>query len=120
MGSLPIMESYAKGTDFGIRMAEDGLIESRTEDLPLTWMDAVVRGAPTVRRLAKSVEVNAMWYNALRSMDALRRATGATDGGYLELSKKVKASFNKQFWFAEGGYLFGLRRRRAEGRLHKA
>jgi glycogen debranching enzyme len=100
-----IMEAYMKGTDFGIRMDDDGLIESRTEDLPLTWMDAAVRGTPTVRRHAKSVEVNALWYNALRSMDAMGRATGAADGGYLGLAKKVKTSFNREFWFAEGGYL---------------
>jgi predicted glycogen debranching enzyme len=104
-GLTSIMESYAKGTDFGIRMGGDGLIESRTEDLPLTWMDAAVRGAPTVRRLGKSVEVNALWYNALRSMDALGRAAGALDGDYLALSKKVKGSFNDEFWYADGGYL---------------
>jgi predicted glycogen debranching enzyme len=104
-GLTSIMESYWKGTDFGIRMAEDGLIESRSEDLPVTWMDTAVRGAPTVRRLAKSVEVNALWYNALRSMEALGRAAGEPDQRYLAMAKKVKGSFNHEFWYEEGGYL---------------
>ncbi|MGA1974952.1 MAG: amylo-alpha-1,6-glucosidase [Conexivisphaerales archaeon] len=104
-GLASTMGSYMKGTDFGIRMADDGLIEANTEELPLTWMDATVGGAPAVRRLSKCIEINALWYNALRAMEALAQAAGAK-GGYLELAKRVKESFNGAFWNAEGGYLY--------------
>ena len=92
-----IIKAYREGTDYGIHMDEDGLIQSGEGLWQGTWMD--VRGGdilPTPRH-GKPVEINAYWYNALCIMDELAE-TADKKAVYTQLKEKVKASFVDKFW----------------------
>ncbi len=103
-----IMHHYTAGTRFGIREDADGLITFSNGDIPITWMDVRIGDAPLIRREGKVVEVNALWYNALRVMAdvAGRLGMGKEEDAYLKRAEKTKKSFQKVFWFEEGGYLY--------------
>ena len=59
-----IIDNYRKGTDFGIGMDSDFLIKQGPQ---LTWMDAKVEDIPVTPRAGKACEINALWYNALKT-----------------------------------------------------
>jgi predicted glycogen debranching enzyme len=61
-----ILDGYTRGTRFGIRMADDGLLACGEPGVQLTWMDARVNGRVITPRTGKPVEVQALWINALR------------------------------------------------------
>ena len=61
-----IVEGYARGTRFGIRMDADGLLACGVPGSQLTWMDARVGDWTVTPRVGKPVEVQALWLNALR------------------------------------------------------
>lgn len=68
---IDVVTAYSKGTAFGIRMDEaDGLIIAGDEGTQLTWMDAKRDGVVFTPRHGKAVEINALWYNALRAIAA--------------------------------------------------
>ena len=82
-----IIDGYSKGTRFSIKMdPADSLISSGDASTQLTWMDAKCNGIAFTPRQGKAVEINALWYNALKLM------------GKNDLAEKVAASFQKQFW----------------------
>lgn len=94
-----IIEWYMKGTDFHIKMDEDGLISAGGDLEQLTWMDIRINGILPTPRHGKPVEINAYWYNDLKIMayfsDILH------DGNktfYEDLAEKVRISFQSQFW----------------------
>jgi len=60
-----ILEGYSRGTRFGIRMDTDALLAAGEPGIALTWMDAVIDGAPVTPRIGKPVEIQALWVNAL-------------------------------------------------------
>ena len=70
---LEIMYSYMSGTDFNIYMCDDGLIYAGSEETQLTWMDAKVGDYIPTPRFGKAVEVNALWYNAIRAVEELNK-----------------------------------------------
>lgn len=88
-----IIDAYKKGTDFGIHMDEDFLI---SHDPGLTWMDIKINDYYPTPRSRKAVEIQALWYNALRIMSIFSQLLGKDDK-YYELSENVKDSFNKQY-----------------------
>lgn len=88
-----IIYGYLKGTDFGIKLDDDFLIG---HDPGLTWMDVKIDDYYPTPRCRKAVEIQALWYNALMIMSQLTRYLGKNEK-YLELSEKVKNSFNYQF-----------------------
>jgi len=101
-----IIDSYHKGTRFGIRADDDGLITAGNAQTQLTWMDAKYEGITFTPRYGKAVEVNALWYNCLcllahfyagRDMEIAK--------GYESMAKKVRASFCELFWNESRGYL---------------
>ncbi len=99
-----IIESYAKGTRFGIHADADGLIAAGDENTQLTWMDAKCDGIAFTPRYGKAVEVNALWYNALMLMrqsqiSNLESQIQAPDAA------KVQSSFCELFWNEDAGYL---------------
>ena len=90
------------------------------EGYQLTWMDAKVGDWVVTPRRGKAVEINALWYNALRLLDGWMREQGGDAGG--DRARRARAtgrasSFNRRFWYAEGGYLYdvvdGEQRRRS-------
>ena len=102
-----IMENHMKGTAFGIRLDADGLL---THNPQLTWMDAVADGQPVTPRGGKAVEVQTLWYNALRIMEVLAskfKEKGEAEK-YADIAEKAKESFVEKFWNAEKNYLFDV------------
>ncbi|MBO5142516.1 MAG: glycogen debranching enzyme family protein [Clostridia bacterium] len=63
---IEIIASYKNGTLFDIKMQNDGLISAGNERTQLTWMDAKVGEHIPTPRYGKAVEINALWYNALK------------------------------------------------------
>lgn len=102
-----ICSSFIQGTIFDIRMTEDGLITAGNERTQLTWMDAKVGDWVVTPRHGKAVEINALWYNALRVMSALAKRFGETDN-YMDLAEKVKISFERTFWNQEKNCLYDV------------
>ncbi len=102
-----ILAAMREGTRFGIRVAQDGLLEGSSPGKPLTWMNAVVDGQPVTPRDGKAVEVNALWHAALKSAARLERLAGETmRARQLEAEAwHVARTFNEAFWFAEKEYL---------------
>lgn len=100
-----IVKWYQKGTDFHIRMEEDGLISAGAGLEQVTWMDVRYQDILPTPRHGKPVEVNAYWYNDLCVMEKLAGKLGKDGEGYRVLSEKVKNSFREKFWNEEAGCL---------------
>jgi len=96
------VEHYIKGTQFGIRLDNDGLILHGSK---LTWMDT-----DATPRDGKAVEVQALWYNALKIMQMLATKFGYRKEAerYLELAERTMRSFREKFWRNEEGCLFDV------------
>jgi predicted glycogen debranching enzyme len=88
-----IIDAYRDGTDYGIFMDDDFLISHKPG---LTWMDVKLGEYYPTPRTRKSVEIQALWYNALRIMSMFARTLGKVDE-YNTLSERVKESFNSQY-----------------------
>ena len=106
-----IIERHLTGTSFGIGMDHgDGLLRQGARGYQLTWMDAKVGDWVVTPRRGKAVEINALWYNALRLMGGWCAEEG--DVGMsrrLELwADRAYGSFNERFWYPEGGYLYDV------------
>jgi predicted glycogen debranching enzyme len=88
------------GTRYGIRVDSDGLLHAGEPGVQLTWMDAKVGDWVVTPRHGKPVEIQALWYNALRVMEDLARRFGeATNAAhYRELADRARESFQAQFW----------------------
>jgi predicted glycogen debranching enzyme len=108
---IDIAAHHRRGTRFGIGVdAADGLLRQGKEGYQLTWMDAKVGDLVVTPRRGKAVEINALWYNALR---LLERWVGEESGPeaarpYAREADRAQASFNARFWYAEGGHLFDV------------
>jgi len=96
-----IIKSYVTGVNDGIRMDKDGLIWSRAG---FTWMDVKLGDRFVTPREGKAVEVNAFWYNALRSVEKIAENIGERFE-YAGLAGRVKESLVREFWDAQRGYL---------------
>lgn len=101
-----IVDCYVKGTLHNIRVDRDGLV--CVGDEGLTWMDAKVGDRCVTPRRGKPVEVNALWYNALRIMEALSGSLGSKDRArkYSSMSQKAEKSFEELFWNEDRGCLY--------------
>jgi predicted glycogen debranching enzyme len=88
-----IIDCYINGTDFDIQMDNDFLIKHSEG---LTWMDVRIGNFYPTPRSKKAVEIQALWYNALKIMEQLAFLINKDDL-YLGLAQKVKESFNAQF-----------------------
>ena len=100
-----IVQHYAKGTLYNIHMDTDGLIAHGPQ---LTWMDANIDNTPVTPRAGKAVEIQALWYNALRTMQELadRLNEKALEEKYMLMAEKAKKSFAEKFWNPDGDCLF--------------
>jgi predicted glycogen debranching enzyme len=107
---IDIVEHHLRGTKFNIHVdPEDGLLAQGQEGYQLTWMDAKIGDWVVTPRRGKAVEINALWYNALRLLAYwLREIDDTTARRYDEHAARARESFNKRFWFAEGGYLYDV------------
>ncbi len=102
-----LVDNHVDGTAFDIRMDCDGLLAHGPR---LTWMDAEVDGVAVTPRAGKSVEIQALWYNALRVMQLLAKKFDERNlvETYNWLADTAKASFNEKFWNSERNCLFDV------------
>jgi predicted glycogen debranching enzyme len=93
-----IVSGYAKGTRYGIRMDQDGLLAAGESGVQLTWMDARVGDRVITPRIGKPVEVQALWLNALH-------VAGAFDVRWRRVFDRALDSFHERFWRDDLGTL---------------
>jgi len=103
-----ILTSFREGTAYNIHMLENGLLFAGETGSAVTWMDAVVDGKPVTPRIGLAVEVNALWYNAIRF--ALELAEGAGEKDFVDqwkpVADSIPAAFVDTFWYTEKNYLY--------------
>jgi predicted glycogen debranching enzyme len=106
-----IVEHHVRGTRFGIHVdPADNLLSQGYPTLPLTWMDAKVGDWVVTPRRGKAVEINALWYNALRLLQCWCRETNQAEAAsaLAERADRTQESFNQRFWYGEGNYLYDI------------
>ena len=108
---VEIIDRQVAGTHFNIHVdPADGLLTQGAEGYQLTWMDAKVDGWVVTPRRGKAVEINALFYNALRIVQGFLEETGdeATAQRMCDLADRAFASFNARFWYDEGQHLYDV------------
>jgi predicted glycogen debranching enzyme len=105
---VDIVEHHVRGTRFGIRVdPRDGLLHQGADGYQLTWMDAKAGDWVVTPRRGKAVEINALWYNALRLLQGW--LTGANDRAAASrmqaAAERAYEAFNRRFWNPERGHL---------------
>lgn len=96
-----ILNGFAKGTRYGIRLDDDGLLAAGEPGVQLTWMDAKVGDWVVTPRIGKPVEVEALWLNALWIGSQFSEASKT-------LFARGSEAFQKRFWNEAGGYLYDV------------
>lgn len=103
-----IIEWHQQGTRHNIHEDYDGLLYAGEPGVQLTWMDAKIGDWVVTPRQGKAVEINALWYNALKIAAYL--ADMFNDNECISMFKnkaeQIYKSFNETFWNEEGGYLY--------------
>ena len=112
---LPVFEEivrrHVEGTRFGIGVdPADGLLRQGEDGYQLTWMDAKVGDWVVTPRRGKPVEINALWYNALKNLELwqLRGGRGPASAQTGQLADRARISFNERFWNEEAGGLYDV------------
>jgi predicted glycogen debranching enzyme len=111
---LPVLKSiidwHFKGTRYNIKVEEDGLLFAGEKGQQLTWMDARIGDWVVTPRMGKPVEIQALWYNALKIFSMLLDLNGQPeDASIVEISaNRIKNTFLEKFWFEEGSYLYDV------------
>ncbi len=105
-----IIDWHVKGTRYQIHIDDDGLLYSGEPGVQLTWMDAKVGDWVVTPRHGKPVEIQALWYNALRLMEQLaaKFKDGKAKKKYATMADKARAAFNEVFWNEEAGCLYDV------------
>jgi predicted glycogen debranching enzyme len=102
-----IIESLAEGNEF-MTMHDNNLLYINHDYPAITWMNAVVDGKPVTPRFGYVVEVNALWYNAIKF--AIEAASTAKDKKFVKtwtpVAESVAESFRIIFWNSEKGRLY--------------
>lgn len=114
-----IIKAYSEGTDFSIKMDEDGLIMAGSDLDQVTWMDVRVGDRVMTPRHGKPVEINALWYNGLKEMAALadKYKDGDLSSHYEKMAERTRVSFAEKFWNEENGCLYDVVDELREGGL---
>jgi len=101
------VENMARGVHAYMRVDGDGLISHGPR---MTWMDTIVDGKPATPREGKAVEVQALWYNALKTLEFLAKKFRETNEAekFASLAEKARVSFNEKFWNSEKNCLFDV------------
>ena len=101
---------HMRGTRFNIHLDQDGLLISGEPGVQLTWMDAKVGDWVVTPRHGKPVEIQALWYNALRVMEHLAGKFGEKDNEHewARIAERAQKSFNAQFWNEDSGCFYDV------------
>ena len=103
-----IVQCHLDGTRYGIHVdPKDELLVQGADGYQLTWMDAKCDGWVVTPRRGKAVEINALWYNALRLFEGWTRDAAGDEAAhpFTVHAQQCRQAFNERFWYPEGGYL---------------
>ncbi|MEI8047286.1 MAG: amylo-alpha-1,6-glucosidase [Bacteroidota bacterium] len=103
-----ILNSFREGAPYNIHMLDNGLLYAGVNGSAITWMDAIVDGKPVTPRIGLAVEVNALWYNAIRFAIELAEKAGEKDfvNDWQPVADRIPAAFVDAFWYKEKNYLY--------------
>jgi predicted glycogen debranching enzyme len=109
-GLSDIIDWHVRGTRHGIHVDDDGLLMAGPATVPLTWMDVKIGHWLVTPRHGKPVEVESLWYNALRLMEQLAQRYGDESRRvqYRDLARRARRSFNRLFWNPAAGCLYDV------------
>jgi len=103
-----IIDWHERGTRYQIHLdPADGLLYAGEPGVQLTWMDAKWGDWVVTPRIGKPVEINALWYNALRSLVGFCEILNQPADHYRQLADRAKTGFER-FWNKEAGYCFDV------------
>jgi predicted glycogen debranching enzyme len=103
-----IVNAYRKGTRYNIHVDDaDGLLFAGENGVQVTWMDAKVGDWVVTPRIGKPVEVNALWYSALRTMAKLALVAGKSTEPFQRMAAMAQKSFSK-FWNSAAGCCYDV------------
>ena len=110
---VDIVRRHIAGTRFGIGVdPADGLLRQGADGYQLTWMDAKVDDWVVTPRRGKAVEINALWYNALRLLHKWTQEIGAPPGSddvdFVAYAERAQRAFNDRFWCEPAGHLYDV------------
>ncbi len=105
-----ILDAHEAGTRHRIKVDRDGLLAAGEPGVQLTWMDAKFKDWVVTPRTGKPVEINALWFNALRIAAAFANRLGRKSKAdhWTELADRAAASFNARFWNAADGCCYDV------------
>jgi predicted glycogen debranching enzyme len=95
-----IVQRYASGTHYGIHADRDGFIVTGADGSQLTWMDAKVGDTVMTPRAGRPVEIQALWYNALRILEKFG------ERAWSEVADRLQKNFAAAFWNEAEGCLY--------------
>jgi predicted glycogen debranching enzyme len=103
-----IIDWHRRGTRYNIHLdASDGLLSAGETGVQLTWMDAKVGDWVVTPRIGKPIEINALWYNALRIMETFAQRLGQPFEDYGAIAHQTQLSFSR-FWNPTLGYCYDV------------
>lgn len=103
-----IIDWHCRGTRYNIHLdSTDGLLYAGETGVQLTWMDAKVGDWVVTPRIGKPIEVNALWYNSLRTMAKFARLIGKPHQEYEAIANRAQIRFSR-FWNQEAGYCYDV------------
>ena len=105
-----IIEWHVRGTRYGIRMEDNGLLHAGEPGVQLTWMDAKIGDHVITPRSGKPVEIQALWHNALKIMEDLSNRFGRPDdrARYAGMATLTQWSFQRLFWNKDANCLYDV------------
>lgn len=105
-----ILDTHEAGTRHRIKVDRDGLLAAGESGVQLTWMDAKFKDWVVTPRVGKPVEINALWYNALRIAAGFAERLGhkAQADHWRGLADRTAASFNARFWNVAAGCCYDV------------
>jgi predicted glycogen debranching enzyme len=98
---------FRLGTRYNIHLDDDGLIYAGEAGVQLTWMDAKVDDLVITPRIGKPVEINALWFNALKIMVQFAHYLGMDATDYEKMRKMTLKGFSR-FWDDSLGYCYDV------------
>ncbi|MYB76854.1 MAG: glycogen debranching protein, partial [Chloroflexi bacterium] len=104
-----IVRHYYTGTRYNIHVdPADGLVWAGEPGVQLTWMDVKAGDWLPTPRIGKPVEIQALWYNALRLLECWCNAAEEPVEDIPEWRALIEQHFMERFWHEEGGYLYDV------------
>ncbi len=100
---VQVIDWHRQGTRYQIHVDTDGLLYAGEMGAQLTWMDAKIGDWVVTPRTGKPIEINALWYNALRSMERFAQQLGQPQQVYRQMAQQVLDKFQR-FWQPTRGY----------------